>query len=379
MRTALIMITLFCFFFTVVVFTFALTNSPQVGELVRVVLLIRSQALDPPTNESLFQGAIRGVVSSMGDPYSAYLTGEQYRSLFQQISGSYGGIGLEIGLDDQGRLEVVGPFKGTPAHRAGILSGDLIIRIDGKDTRLLTLEESAQLIQGEPGTEVSLDIQRGNEQLAGQRITREKIIIPTVDGTVIPGHNDIGYINISCFSEQTPSALEQVLSDIDATKLKGLILDLRNNPGGELTSAVKVASNFVPPGPVVYTANRSETVPYLAEGNPINVPLVVLINEGTASAAEIVSGAIKDRGTGKLVGEKTFGKGRVQKVLRMSSGSALKLTTEKYLTPSHQDINGRGIEPDVTVPMSPEIEARVLLKAPDLKEDLQLQKALEML
>lgn len=369
----------FCVLFSATVLFFALSNYEEITQLLRVVSLIRTEALEPADTKAMLEGATRGVVEALKDPYSGYLDQDQYRNLVQQISGSYGGVGLVIGFDEEGRLKVITPFKGTPAHRAGIQSGDLIIRIDGRDTSSLELEEAARLMQGKPGTTVALSIQRPGNGVIEYRITREEIIIPSVEWRRLPNHPGIGYINITNFSEQTPKALERALKEIDPTSLRGLILDLRNNPGGELTAAVEVASHFVPEGPVVYTVSRRQTMPYVARGKKLDVPLVVLINRGTASAAEIVAGAIKDTGSGILVGERTFGKGRVQKLFLLDGGAALKLTTEKYLTPAKRDINGEGIVPDVPVAMSPEETARVLLKAPDLDKDRQLQKAVEIL
>lgn len=372
-------VTVFSLLVTVAVLSFGLSHSAEVSQLLRVVFLIRNEALEPASTKAMLEGAARGVVGALEDPYSSYLDPQQYRHLAQQISGSYGGVGLVIGLDEEGRLKVITPFKGAPAHRAGIQSGDLIIRIEGRDTRSLGLEEAAALLQGKPGTAVVLAVQRPGNGIREYRITREEIVIPSVEGRRLPGHPEFGYVNITTFSEQTPKALERTLAEIGASDLRGIILDLRNNPGGELGAAVAVAGRFVPPGPVVYTVSRRQTVPYLAQGPKLDVPLVVLINGGTASAAEIVAGAIKDTGSGILVGERTFGKGRVQKVFLLDSGAALKLTTEKYLTPAKRDINGQGIEPDVLVALSPEVTARVLLKAPDLVHDRQLQKAVELL
>jgi carboxyl-terminal processing protease len=357
---------------------FVATHFGEVSQLVKVVSLIRTQSLEPVNSRAMLLGATKGIVEALRDPYSGYLDDEQYRSLAQQISGTYGGVGLVIGLDEEGRIKVITPFKGTPAHRAGIQSGDLIIRVEGQDARSLGLEGAARLMQGPPGTPVVISVQRQG-QVREFRIVREEITIPSVEATRLPKHPYIGYLNLTAFNEKTPEALRRSLEELKVRELKGLVLDLRNNPGGELTAAVEVAGYFVPPGPVVYTVSRRQTVPYLARGNKLDLPLVVLINRGTASAAEIVAGAIQDTGSGVLVGERTFGKGRVQKVFLLDGGAALKLTTEKYLTPSKRDINGRGIEPDVPVPMTPEESARALLKAPDEEHDRQLKKAVEIL
>ncbi|MGB9885796.1 MAG: S41 family peptidase [Moorellales bacterium] len=358
---------------------FVSTHYQEVTQLLRVVTLVRSQALEPTDADRLLLGAARGIVEALEDPYSSYLNPEQYRSLSQQISGSYGGVGLVIGVDQEGRIKVITPFKGTPAHRAGIQSGDLIVRIDGRDALNLSLEEAARLLQGQPGTPVTLAVQRPGDGLREFRVVREKIVIPSVEATLLPGHSNFGYVNITTFNSQTPSALAAGLEEIKVERLQGLVLDLRNNPGGELTAALEVAEYFVPAGPVVYTVSRRETTPYYASGRKLNLPVVVLVNRGTASAAEIVAGAVQDTGSGTLVGERTFGKGRVQKVFPLHGGAALKLTTEKYLTPSRRDIDGKGIEPDVVVPMSAEETAQALLEAPDLRRDRQLQKAVEIL
>jgi carboxyl-terminal processing protease len=358
---------------------FVFAHYGEVTQLLRVVSLIQTQALEPADTGRLLQGATRGLVEALDDPYSVYLDREQYRSLTQQITGSYGGVGLVIGVDEEGRIKVITPFKGTPAHRAGIQSGDLIVRIEDRDARTLNLEEAARLLQGEPGTPVSLAVQRPGDGIREFRIVRERIVIPTVEARVLDGHPGIAYLNITTFSEQTPQALAAALKEIGTENLRGIVLDLRNNPGGELTAAVEVAGYFVPAGPVVYTVSRQKSTPYPASGRKLDLPLVVLVNGGTASAAEIVAGAVKDTGAGLLVGEKTFGKGRVQKVFRLDGGAGLKLTTEKYLTPARRDIDGKGIEPDLVVTMTAEETAQALLAAPDPARDRQLLKAVQIL
>lgn len=319
------------------------------------------------------------MVEALDDPYSVYLNPEEHKKLQERITGIYSGIGVMITLDAQKNLVVVTPLKGSPAHRAGLQSGDTIIKIDDQETKGMDTDLAARLLQGPPGTKVSLVIKRGGEEKS-YSLTRQEVKIPSVEGKIIPEAPEIGYINITTFNEHTAGEFEQVLAEMKAEGFQGLVLDLRNNPGGELAATVEVASFFLPGKPVVYLVDRKRTSSYFArEGHALGVPLAVLVNEGTASAAEILAGALQDLKQGVIIGEKTFGKGLVQKVFPLREGGALKLTTAAYLTPAKKDINGQGIVPDFKVVLGPEETQQVLLNPPQLATDKQLQEAVVLL
>ncbi|MDN5347757.1 MAG: carboxyl-terminal processing protease [Clostridia bacterium] len=360
------------------------THFRQVEQVVKVITLIRNQALYPVPTSKLLEGAAKGMVEALDDPYSSYLEPQVFRSLEEHVKGTYGGVGLLITIEEkekERRLVVVSPFKGTPAHRAGILSGDYIVEIEGRPTSNMGLDTAASLMQGQPGTQVSLTIQRpGEKEVRRLTLTREIIKIPSVTGEMLASAPGIGYISLTTFNDQTGADLGRLLQELQKQGLKGIILDLRNNPGGSLPAAVEVASFFIPSGrPVVYIVNQKSTEALTARGGSVDLPLVVLVNRGTASAAEIVAGAVQDAGRGVLVGEKTFGKGVVQTIFRLNGGAAVKLTTHKYLTPAKRDIDQKGIEPDYKVSLDQRVAQQVLLHGPDLKQDLQLQKAVELL
>jgi carboxyl-terminal processing protease len=365
---------------TLLLGTLALTSFQEMMQGARTVFLIKTQALQPVSLPQLITGAVKGMVASLEDPYSAFLDPREFRSIEQRISGSYGGVGMIIGLDAEKRLIVVSPFKGTPAHRAGIQAGDIILRIDQEDTTGMELEKAASLMQGKPGTEVKLTIGRKGEEARREYIiTREMIEIPTAEGKMLEGFPGIGYISLATFNEHTGRDVGRLLDELEKEGLKAVVLDLRNNPGGYLGAAVQVADLFIAEGPIVHIVGRFRTKQHQADAEALGLPLVVLTNSGTASASEILAGAIKDSGTGVIVGEKTFGKGLVQTLFRVDGGAAVKLTTDKYLTPARHDINKKGIEPDVLISLERERAAQILMAPPDPVQDPQLRKGIEVL
>ena len=365
--------------FTAVAGWFIMTNLDHIGRLARVVHLIDNDYLEDVPVDTLIDGATKGIVNSLGDPYSTYMNAQENEALMEQIEGKFGGVGIILSLKDPQKLVVLRPIKNTPAHRAGLQSGDVIIKIDDVDATTIDQEKAVSLMRGDPGTKVTLVVYReSTKQNVVVPLTREKISVPTVEGVALPGNTDIAYIGISQFSSHTALELNEVLQNMDISKYKGLILDLRYNHGGELESAVGVASYFVQPGPIVYIVDKKgNTITKASEGNFLDIPFVVLVNEESASAAEIVSGAIKDRGTGTLVGVKTFGKGIVQTIYQLDSGTSVKLTTAKYLTPNKVDIHKKGIEPDVEVKLKEGEEAT--LTPITTTFDTQLTEALKVL
>lgn len=342
------------------------TNSHGVGNLVKVISLVREQYLTPVSTDQLVDGAIKGMVSSLNDPYSVYMEPSTFSSLQEQIRGSFGGLGILVGLKNQA-LTVVRTYPGTPAAKAGLKAGDVISRIGDKDTKGIDLETAVNIMRGAIGSKVTIGLER--QGLTKEyTLTREEIAVPTVEGKLLP-NSKTGYIIISQFSENTGNEFVSTLNQLRQEGMDALILDLRDNPGGELTAAVKVADQLLGKGPVVYIQYRSgATDTYESDAKALNLPLVVLVNKGSASAAEILAGAVKDTQVGTLVGTRTFGKGIVQTVFPLANGAGLKLTTARYLTPAKHDINKKGIEPDVVV-NQPE----------NATKDLQMEKALELI
>lgn len=350
------------------------SNYKDVGNLVRVISLIRAQYLWPTDFNTLVDGAIKGIVESLGDDYSVYLEPETYKQLREQIKGSFGGVGLLVSMDGDD-ITVVRTFEETPAERAGIKAGDVIIGVGDRNVKGMDLETAVGLMRGPVGTKIKLVVRReGVERPLEFVIYREEINVPTVEGKAIDLKEGgtfakVGYIVLSQFNEKTPSELNDLLKELLNKDIKGIILDLRNNPGGELISAVNVADQFIPKGPIVFIDYRSaKDDKYEADNSFLNLPLVVLVNERTASAAEILAGAIKDAGVGTLVGTKTFGKGIVQTIFPLDNGAGLKLTVAKYLTRDRIDIHKQGIEPDV-----------IAKQAENSWQDLQMEKAVEIM
>lgn len=344
------------------------TNYKHAGNLIKVYSLVKSQYLEEVSTTKLVDGAISGMVESLEDPYSAYLDAETYSHLQEQIRGTFGGLGILVGIADD-YLTVVRAYEGTPAHEEGIRAGDKIEAIDGKDARGMDLETAVGIMRGPVGTKIELSLLReGREEPLKVTLTRREISVPTVEGRIIED-TKIAHVGIAQFNEKTPGELESTLGNLKEQGMQALILDLRNNPGGELVAAKEVADKFIPGGPVVtvdYRVGKDYT--YEADDNYLDIPLVVLVNGNSASASEIVAGAIKDTGVGKLLGTTTFGKGIVQTVFPLDNGAALKLTTARYLTPEGHNIHGKGIAPDIKVSQG-SLEG----------EDLQLRKAVELL
>jgi len=317
-----------------------------------VLDIVKENYVQEVDNEELVEGAISGMLRTL-DPHSSYLDPDAYKELQVETKGSFGGIGIEITIRD-GFLTVVSPLEGTPAYELGIQAGDQILRVDGEPTKEMTLMEAVKKMRGPKGTNVVLTIMR--EEFTKPQdfvITRATIAIRSVRSkTLEPGY---GYIRLSQFQSSTARDLRKELAKLEQENksLKGLILDLRNNPGGLLDQAVKVSDEFLNEGLIVYTGGRlkSQDMRFEAHMNtkPHSYPIVVLVNEGSASAAEIVAGALQDHKRAVVVGVKTFGKGSVQTVMPLRNGAALRLTTAIYYTPSGRSIQAKGIEPDIVV------------------------------
>ncbi|MFN4218002.1 MAG: S41 family peptidase [Candidatus Bipolaricaulia bacterium] len=298
----------------------------------------------------LLKGAIEGMVETLGDPYSRYLSADDYRQFNEgfekEVVEEFGGLGMQIEVRD-GKLLVVAPLPDTPASRAGIEAGDWIVEIDGQSTEGITQEQAVRKLRGPKGTLVTLKIRREDGTAKTFEIVREIITVKIVSHSVL-ANGQVGYIQVYTFNTLTRVDVEKALKDLVARGVKGLILDLRNNPGGLLTQAVDLASLFIDAGPVLKVQSRNGSEVYNSKGNRYpNLPLAVLINRGTASASEIVAGAIQDHQMGVLFGKRTFGKGVIQTSFTLSDGSAILLTTAEYFTPKGRRVHETGITPDV--------------------------------
>lgn len=334
-------------------FAFAANQSADLfsplGDVYRLIHTYYYRASEV-TDEQLLHGAIRGMIESLGDPYSTFFDPEEYQRWQDSLEGEYSGVGMEITIRD-GKVTVVSPLPDTPAERAGIRPGDWIQAIDGQSTEGWTLEEASMAIRGPEGTSVTLTVQHQDGTVEDITIVRARIHVDPVRAEYWEDEH-VGYVRILRFDFQTPAEVGKALYGFPLDELQGLILDLRYNPGGLLSAAVDVASFFVDEGVIVRTTGPSfGTRLYNSKGNGFpNVPLAVLVNEGSASASEIVAGAIQDHGVGVLVGRKTFGKGLIQEfVMRLPDGSAIKLTTGEYFTPNGHRVQDVGLTPDIPV------------------------------
>jgi len=314
---------------------------------------IKEDYVEEINSKDLWKNAIEGMLKATDDEHTIFLDTDEYSDLKTGTKGDFGGLGIEIAMRDS-ILTVVTPMEDTPAMRAGLQSGDKIVEIEGKSTREMTLQEAVKQLRGTPGTTVNISIAReGEEELIKVDIVREVIKITIVESGIIE-KNNIGYIKLKQFAETATMDMANAIHDLEAKKVKGIILDLRNNPGGLLTAAIDISNFFIKEGVIVSTRGRHKINDKIEHADPRKViagdmPLVILVNGGSASASEIVTGAIKDHKRGIIVGTKTFGKGSVQSVIPMEFDTALKMTIQKYYTPSGESIHKKGIEPNIVV------------------------------
>ncbi|MBE0426251.1 MAG: S41 family peptidase [Nitrospirae bacterium] len=370
--------------------------------------IVKKNYVDEAKTKDLIYGAMKGMLTTL-DPHSAFLTPEQYKEMQVDTKGEFGGIGIQIGVKE-GMLTVIAPIEDTPAYKAGIKAGDKIIKINDEITKDMSLHDAVSKMRGTPSTPVKIAILReGWTETKDFTIIREIIKIKSVKSNVF--EDSIGYIKINQFQEQTASDLSNAIDNLEKDNIDSLILDLRNNPGGLLNSAVDVTGQFIPTGKLVVFIKdkKGHKIEYRSsESNPtLNLPMIVVVNQGSASASEIVAGALKDWNRAVVIGVQTFGKGSVQSVIPMSDGSALRLSTARYYTPKGTSIQATGIVPDIVV--KPEIKdgekKRPAIREIDLerhldnkqieekpreeeemipveldeKEDIQLQRAIDLL
>ena len=320
---------------------------PGTFKFLRALSIVRSSFIESVDYNKLYEGAIKGMVNALCDPYSVYLDEESFKSLITSTEGHFGGIGIVIGMKDN-NFVVIAPLKGTPGDRAGIKSGDKITAIDGKKTAGQTLEDVVAQIRGKEGTSVEIELKTKAGEVKTVRVIRSDIKLETVAGEM--KNNKIGYIRIGMFNENTGSDFIKKFHELEGQGMEALVLDLRDNPGGLLSESVKVAELMVPKGPIVSVTERSgKSVTEYSSLEKTKYPVAVIVNHGSASAAEILAGALQDTKAGKLFGTKTFGKGSVQSVCNLDESTGMKLTIARYYTPSGRSINGTGIEPDVVI------------------------------
>ncbi|MEC8725639.1 MAG: S41 family peptidase [Pseudomonadota bacterium] len=313
---------------------------------------VRSEYVEDVSDEQLIEAAVNGMLSAL-DPHSSYLSPKNFREMQTQTRGEFGGLGIEVTMEN-GVVKVVSPIDDTPAFRAGLKSGDLITHLDGEPVQGLTLSEAVEKMRGKVGSDLKLTVRRENLDPFNVTVTRDIIKIRSVRSRMEGG--DIAYVRITSFSEQTTSGVEQSIKSLRKKakgKLAGVIIDLRNNPGGLLDQSVKVSDAFLDQGEIVSTRSRrpDESRRFNAKAGDITdgLPIVVMVNGGSASASEIVAGALQDHRRAIVLGTRTFGKGSVQTIIPLSGNGAIRLTTARYYTPSGRSIQAKGIEPDILV------------------------------
>ncbi|MBC7545185.1 MAG: S41 family peptidase, partial [Candidatus Sericytochromatia bacterium] len=352
-------------------------ESANFGIFIHVYDLLKSEYVDKTVDDTkLLQGAIRGMLESIGDPYTRYMDPQAFRGMQEERQGSFSGIGIQLGMKGD-QLTVIAPLDDTPAAKAGLLAGDKIMAIDTKVTKGLAVEEAVNLIRGKSGTTVILKMQRG-EKVRDVPIVRGSIETKTVRARMID--KSVGYIRLASFmSNEATNEMKKAVEDLKGKGLKALVLDLRMNPGGLLPNAVDIGSMFIEKGAVVQIVDRNGVKQTQdVSGHPMlknDIPMVVLIDGGSASASEILAGALKDQKRATLMGTRSFGKGLVQTVHPLQDGSGVAITTNKYLTPNGTDINHKGIEPDVLVELPKPKEGQVYTP----ETDPQLLRAVSLL
>ena len=347
------------------------------GTLQKYKEIIDKYYLGDVDEEKLKEGAIKGYIEGLGDPYTEYISADEMEDYLSDTMGNFVGIGIYMVKNtEKGKIQVLAPIKGSPAEKAGIQAGDLILTVDGVDYSADEMTIASNKIKGEEGTTVTIEVLRGTETKKYE-LKREKVKVNQVEGKVLS--NNIGYINFTSFDETTADDFKAKFEELNKQGIKSLIIDLRNNGGGIVDQALQIADYVADKDSVLLyevDKNNKETVKKAKTDPIINMPIMILTNENTASASEILAGALKDLGKAKTVGTTTYGKGVIQQILKLSDGSGLKVTIEEYQTPNRNKIHKIGIAPDEEVKL-PDSVTNVLNVTES--EDTQLQKAIEML
>lgn len=354
-------------------------NIENINKFKQVRNLLEKDYYENVDENVLLEGAISGMTDSLKDPYTVYFPKEQMKSFMEKSEGSYVGIGISINVDNNGLLTVIEPFDDSPAKKAGIIQGDKIVKVDDKDVTGLRDENMViSMIKGIENTKVKISVYRPSEgKTIDFEMIRKKIKIVNIKSEVLPG--DIGYIKIVMFDNEIGTYFEDHLNKLLSQKIKGLIIDLRDDPGGDYEEVVKIADRLLPKGLIVYTEdkykNRDEKT---SDAKELSLPMALLVNGNSASASEILAGAVKDHKKGTLIGTRTFGKGLVQVVKQLDDGSGLKVTIARYFTPSGVCIQGIGIQPDIEVQVEEKYKNMPASQIPK-EDDVQLKKAVEVL
>ncbi|MDO5040835.1 MAG: S41 family peptidase [Peptoniphilus sp.] len=327
-------------------------------------------------DEDLEVGKLKGMVSSLEDPYSEYYTKEEYKELMEMTTGKFFGIGVVITRGEDNLITVISPIKNSPADKAGIRANDKIIKVEGVEYTGEDINDATKVMKGKKGTEVTITLYRPDTAKTREiTLVRDEISVETIISDRI---DEVGYIGITSFDENTAEDFNEALDELLSENIKSLVLDLRGNPGGIVDAAAEISDRILPEGMIVYAENRAKkrVFEFKSDEDHLEIPLAVLVNEGSASASEIVAGAIRDYKAGTIIGQKTFGKGIVQTARMFPSGDGIKLTTSEYFTPKGENIHKKGIEPDIEIELPDDIEG-IGIEYKDT--DTQLQRAIEVL
>ncbi|MCL2016351.1 MAG: S41 family peptidase [Defluviitaleaceae bacterium] len=352
------------------------SSLPPENKILEIYNVLDTHSIVPVDRNVLLTNMYRGLLEGVDDPYSYYFNSESLSVFMERTDGSYVGVGMAVILDTEiNRVVITTVFTGAPAETAGLLPGDIIIAVDDTDTTTYSTDEVASLVRGVPDTDVTLRILRGDTILTFT-ITRRQVHIPTVSHRIID--DNIGYLRIESFDGVTVAQFSDAFDDLRSQNIAGLIIDVRNNPGGLLDTVISIGDILLPIGSIMYSEDsQGERTAYLSEtDNILDIPLVMLVNGGSASASEVLTGAVRDHGVGVVVGEQTFGKGVVQRLFPLSDGSAIRATVARFYTPNGTSIHEDGITPDFIV----EVDRETAMAAArlTLEEDIQLQKALQV-
>ncbi|MEE0776674.1 MAG: S41 family peptidase [Bacillota bacterium] len=351
-------------------------NVGNLGSLAQTVILMNRQSLNSLSFAEKTEGAIGGIVSALDDPYSYYLNEEEFSAMMEEVSGSYKGIGVYIGEEkDSPYVSILSPMKGSPAFDAGLQAGDLIVSVDGASMEGKSSSEVSDSIKKTEEGTIHLEVLRDGETMEFD-VECKEIDIPTVEGQYLEGEDGIGYISISQFNDTTPQQFKAALESLQSGgELKGLILDVRNNGGGSVAAVTEIAEEFLAAGDHIFWTQerKDEDVVNSQNESPLNLPVVMLVNENSASASEILAGALHDNDVATLVGQTTFGKGIIQTVFSLQDGAAVKVTTARYQSPDRHEIHEKGIKPDVAVEMKD--DDPMAIYSMDQAEDAQLAAA----
>ena len=377
-KKTIVITALITFLCTLILFSFVLLRFVDKSDIVKRI--VQQKYAGDIDNQKLDDYAAKGVVAALGDPHSQFLTKDESEAMFSEISGNYKGIGIEVFLNMQNQLEIASVFPDTPAYNAGLQPGDIIKAAGDIETTPETYNDILYYIRGisdngKASDTIEITVERDGQEMKLQ-ILRSDISVQTVSTKEL---DEIYYIRMTSFTDSTEKDFKAAMQNINTTDYKGLIIDLRDNPGGYLNVVVNIADYILPEGTIVYTSDKKgKTQYYNSDSSAVDIPIVVLINENSASASEILAAALHDNNKATLVGMKTYGKGSVQEMIKFPDDSAIKLTTAHYYTPSGICIDGIGINPDFEVALSDEGKTKTLSMLP-VEEDAQLQKAIEVL